>query len=226
MTGTERFVEAVETGGRAMGLALQQEQVHRMAIHAAELLAWNEFANLTAITDPKELAEKQFLDVVALPEVVPLAARVLDIGSGGGFPGIPLKVLRSDLEIMLIDGRRKKVSFLKHVIRLLGLKGVATRQVRAEDMAGEIRNGVGLFDVVVSKAVGDLGTLLRLSEPLLERSGMLIAMKGASVAEELEAARDEKALAGFDVSEKAYRLPFCGAERRLVILKRRGGQKA
>ena len=125
-------------GARAMGMRLERSQIARFAIHAKELMAWNRFANLTAITDPVEIAVKQFLDIMPLFHLLPSGSRVLDIGSGGGFPGIPLKIMRPDLEVTLIDSSRKKVSFQKHIIRTLALKHIEARHIRAEELKREL----------------------------------------------------------------------------------------
>ena len=128
------WASILDEGARAMGMRLKRSQIAQFAIHAKELLAWNRFANLTAITDPVEIAVKQFLDTLSLPSFLAPRSRLLDIGSGGGFPGIPLGVLRPDLHIMLIDASRKKVSFQKHIIRTLGLKNIEARHIRAEEL--------------------------------------------------------------------------------------------
>jgi 16S rRNA (guanine527-N7)-methyltransferase len=127
-------------GARTMGMCLELSQIARFAIHAKELMAWNRFANLTAITEPIEIAVKQFLDTLPLSPLLPRVSRVLDIGSGGGFPGIPLKIMRPDLEMTLIDASRKKVSFQKHIIRTLALKDIEARHVRAEELRRELQN--------------------------------------------------------------------------------------
>jgi len=158
---------------------------HFKVLSARELLDWNQAGNLTAIAEPREMAEKLFLDVLPVCDYVPVSARVLDIGSGGGFPGIPLKLVRPDLDVTLLDGKRKKVSFLKYVIRVLGLKAIEARQGRAEDFSLKSMDSKGLFRVVISKAVGELNSLLRLSLPLLDREGIVIAMKGAAMEDEV-----------------------------------------
>jgi len=214
----EAFIESIQAGARAMGVDLSALQVDSMVLHARELLAWNVVVNLTRMTDVDALAEKQFLDVIPLCKEIPEGARVLDVGSGGGFPGIPLKVLRSDLSVTLIDGRRKKVSFLKHVIRALKLEGLQARQVRAEDIFADTDNKGDLFDVVIAKAVGDLRGLIHTCLPLLKNSGKFIAMKGVSVEEEWAETGNDIVLEGVKIRKVSYRLPVSGIDRTLVIL--------
>ena len=215
------FVEHIEAGAMKMGVPVSRLQAERMAIHGKELLEWNKVSNITAITDLKELAEKQFLDVLPLAGEIPSDADLIDIGSGGGFPGLPLKILRSDLNVMLIDGRRKRVSFLKHAIRAMGIDGVDARHIRAENLQKEgKKHGEHIFDVVVSKAVGDLGGLVEIGTPLLGARGTIISMKGAQVKKELKGLGEKAALIGFSTEMKKYFLPFSALERNLVLFRR------
>jgi 16S rRNA (guanine527-N7)-methyltransferase len=203
-------------------VSLGEPEIAQFVVHAKELLEWNRRTNLTAIKDPRTLAVKQFLDTLPLAPVTPRKARVLDIGSGGGFPGIPLKILRPDLHVTLIDGSRKKVSFQKHVIRTLGLKNVEVQHVRAEELRREVQDGKELYDVIVSKAVSKLALFFDLSLPLLRRPGMLIAMKGPSAGAEIEAARGQIEAKGLTISVQEYTLPYLNAKRCLIVLSDRG----
>ncbi|MBW2173878.1 MAG: class I SAM-dependent methyltransferase, partial [Deltaproteobacteria bacterium] len=130
----------------------------------------------------------------------------------------PLKILRPDLQVFLIDASRKKVSFQKHIISMLGLKDVETRHIRAEDLQKEQQPESRLYDVIVSKAVSRLDRFLYQAMPLLGRPGMLIAMKGPSVDTEVETARSVIEAEGLSVFMKKYRLPYLDIERRLVVL--------
>jgi len=216
------FVTALDEGAAAMGLPLDHTQMGLMALHARELLDWNRAANLTAITEPREMAEKLFLDILPVCDYVPVAARLLDIGSGGGFPGIPLKLIRPDIDVTLLDGKRKKVSFLKYVVRVLGLKGIQARQGRAEDFVPKTLDSKRLFGVVISKAVGELNSLLRLSLPLMDRDGIVIAMKGGGMEVEIGLASSTIENEGLRLRKTTYRLPFSGIKRGLVVLERKG----
>jgi 16S rRNA (guanine527-N7)-methyltransferase len=181
-------------------------------------MAWNRFMNLTAITDPVEIAVKQFLDTLPLSPLLPQRLSVLDIGSGGGFPGIPLKILRPDLHVLQIDASRKKVSFQKHIIRTLRLKDIEARHIRAEDLTRELPPDSSRYDAIVSKAVSKLDTFLNQARPLLQRPGIMIAMKGTSVESEVEAARSRIEVEGLTVTVKKYRLPYLDMQRCLIIL--------
>lgn len=217
------WAECLESGAKAMGAALTESQISWFAIHATELMAWNQTVNLTAITDPTELAVKQFLDTLPLAPLGPEKSRVLDIGSGGGFPGIPLKILRPDLHLTLIDGVRKKVSFQKHLIRTLALEGIEAYHIRAEELIRERGIEAKLFDVIVSKALSKIDRFLEIGIPLLRRPGMIIAMKGGSVEAELEAARPRIEAEGLSVNLRRYRLPYLDIKRCLVVMRDAGG---
>jgi len=212
------WAELLKSGAKALGMSLDEPEIAQFVVHAKELVAWNQTTNLTAITDPKALAVKQFIDTLPLTSLPPLNSRLLDIGSGGGFPGIPLKILRSDLHVTLIDGSRKKVSFQKHVIRTLGLDNMEARHIRAEELSREVRDEEGLYDVIVSKALSDLNRFFELAFPLLRRPGMLIAMKGPSAEVEIEAVREEIEAEGLTISVQEYTLPYLNAERCLIVL--------
>ena len=219
------WAHIIDKGAMAMGICLERSQITRFAVHAKELMAWNRFAKLTAITDPVEIAVKQFLDIMPLFPLLPPGSRLLDIGSGGGFPGIPLKIMRPDLEVTLIDASRKKVSFQKHIIRTLALKDIESHHIRAEELKRELEGGgqyggaeLRPYDVIVSKAVSKLDRFLDQAIPLLGRPGIMVAMKGRSVETELESVRSKIEAEGLAVATKKYRLPHIDIERCLIIL--------
>jgi 16S rRNA (guanine527-N7)-methyltransferase len=215
------FTERVEQGARAMDLHLELCHTSQFVLHAKELVQWNRFANLTAISDLQEMAEKQFLDTVPLVPLIPQASQVLDIGSGGGFPGVPLKVLRPDLCVHLIEASRKKTHFLKHLIRTLGLQDIEARHIRAEALAQEVQEEATRYDVVVSKAVTQLHRLVDQALPLLQKPGMVIAMKGIDLEDELAHARSKIRRHALSLETRVYALPFVGIKRSLIILRTR-----
>jgi len=216
------WAQILDKGARAMGMRLERSQIARFAIHAKELMAWNRTANLTAITDPTEIAVKQYLDSLPVLPFLPSKSWLLDIGSGGGFPGIPLKILRPDLQVTLIDATRKKVNFQKHIIRALGLKDIEARHVRAEELKKKFRPDSTLYNIIISKAVSRLDRFLDQAMPLLSRPGTMVAMKGGSVEAELEAASSRIEAGSLTVTIKKYQLPHLDIERSLIILSNSG----
>jgi 16S rRNA (guanine527-N7)-methyltransferase len=186
--------------------------------------------NLTAITRPEEIALKHFVDSIAPATGMPAKARLLDIGSGGGFPGIPLKIIRPSLDVTLIDSSRKKVSFLKHVIRTLGLSGISAVHCRAESMSNGPGTAMG-FDVVICRALASLEDFVPLALPLLAKKGTGMALKAkAAETEVAQAQRAAEWLAkphlgagrALVFNQTTYTLPFLDAERALVTFRRSG----
>lgn len=213
--GSPEWRRRIQAGGIALGVSIAPERAGQFGLYGEELIRWNRRVNLTAITDPLEVAVKHFLDSAAAAPHIPPHARLLDIGAGAGFPGLALKILRPDLDVVLIDSVRKKVSFQQHVIRTLGLAGVSAVHLRAEDMAPSDENR---FDAVICRAVTDLSRFFELARPLLAPDGACIAMKGRLEEVELEMAECRSAHGpGIRWRTVPYRLPYLDAPRTLAI---------
>ncbi len=164
-------------GAKAFGIHLAGKAIEAFESYLKELLKWNEKINLTAIRTEKGIVLKHFLDSLSVFPYLPKPCSILDIGSGAGFPGIPLKIIQPAFEMTLIDSVRKKVDFQKHIIRTLGLKGIEAIYGRVQDK-GILQSLGGRFDIIVSRAFSDLRTFLILSFPFLKGGGWVIAMKG------------------------------------------------
>ena len=171
-------------GAKAFGIYLYEKTADAFDLYLKELLKWNQKMNLTAIRTEKGVVLKHFLDSLSVFPYLSTISSLLDIGSGAGFPGIPLKMVKPSLEATLIDSVRKKVDFQKHIIRTLGLKGIEAIHGRVQDK--EILQCMGeQFDMVISRAFSDLQTFLILSFPFLKRGGKVLAMKGDVSSEEI-----------------------------------------
>lgn len=154
-----------------------------------ELLDWNTRVNLTAITNPVEVLLKHFLDSLSLLEVFsPQRARVLDIGAGAGFPGLPLKLARPQWTMVLIEATGKKVAFQRHMIEVLGLQGIEAVHGRAEELAHQSEYRAS-FDLVTARAVAALPTLLEYAAPFCRVGGQIVLPKKGDLAEEIEQGR-------------------------------------
>jgi 16S rRNA (guanine527-N7)-methyltransferase len=164
-------------GAKAFGINLDGKAIGAFELYLKELLKWNQKINLTAIRSEKGMVLKHFLDSLSVTPYLPKHSSVLDIGSGAGFPGIPLKIVQPTLEMTLIDSVRKKIDFQRHIIRMLGLKGTEAIHGRVQD-EGILQGLGGRFDIVLSRAFSDLQTFLALSFPFLKEEGTVIAMKG------------------------------------------------
>lgn len=226
LLGSEAWRKLVVDGAAQMGLDLTPEHTAAFARHAEELLRWNRKINLTTITEPQEVALKHFVDCLAPVPMIPQGVRVLDIGSGGGYPGIPLAVVRPDLHVILIDASRKKVSFLKHLIRTLTLTHTQALHTRSESLAADPEYAQA-FGVIVCRAFAALDDFMAASRPLLARGGLLIALKGPRAVEKGRwVAKSEGAKSwsdpelGFRIDLHPYNLPILGDERTLVTMHR------
>ena len=172
-------------GAKAFGIDLAERTVEAFDLYLRELLKWNEKMNLTAIRSEKGIVLKHFLDSLSVYPHLNRIFSLLDVGSGAGFPGIPLKMVQPSLEVTLIDSVRKKIDFQSHIIRTLGLKGIGAIHGRIQDR--EILQSLGgRFDGAIARAFSDLDTLLLLSFPFLKKGGILLAMKGEGAGEELK----------------------------------------
>jgi 16S rRNA (guanine527-N7)-methyltransferase len=216
--------EIVAEGARRLGLRIDDRQARLFETHASELLTWNRKTNLTAVTDPTEMAVKHFVDSIAAAPLIPEGATLLDIGSGGGFPGIPLKIAKPSISCLLVDASRKKVSFLQHVVRTLKLENISARHVRAEELANDPKFRE-TFGVVACRALTELNTFFKMASPLVSPGGFLLAYKAKSAESEIEEARkfidsSTGPSGGWIVETRCHELPVLEQERTLVVFRR------
>ena len=183
-----------------------------------ELLRWNPRRNLTAITDRDEVLEKHLVDSLTLLPFARQATRLLDVGSGAGFPALPLKVAYPELEVVSVDAVGKKIDFQRHVVRTLGLQGFTALHARVETLTDY---HVG-FDLVTARALCSLAELVALAEPFLAPGGSLVAMKGPEGSREFFDQQESLKQAGWSAVLHRLNLPLSGAERCLIELTRLG----
>ncbi len=172
----------IKTYFNSYNLPLTEKQAEQFDKYYKFLIEENEKFNLTAITEKNEVALKHFVDSVLPFAQLPKGAKVVDVGTGGGFPGVPLKIMRKDIEITLLDSLQKRVKFLEEVKNLLGLDKTTCVHARAEDYAKEHREK---FDVALSRAVASLPTLAEYLLPFVKVGGQAIMYKGLSADEEI-----------------------------------------
>ena len=172
---------------REFGIELSPAQQEAFQVYARELAAWNARFNLTTIVEPDQVIVKHFLDSLSVAPLLRQSppATLIDIGSGAGFPGVPLKIALPALRVTLLDSIGKKVQFLKHLITELNLSGTVALHARAEELAHNPAYREK-YDVAVARAVADLATLLEYALPFVRVGGVFVALKGVNVAEELE----------------------------------------
>lgn len=207
---------ALEQGAQMMNLSLPQKSIKLFEYFVGELKKWNSKINLTTITDDKEIAAKHILDALFFARYVKDGEQVLDIGSGAGFPAIPLKIAKPDVSVVSVDAVAKKIYFQRHVARMMEFRDFEALHSRIEDMR---MTHAYRFDVITSRAFSSLEQFVLLAAPLLSVKGRIIAMKGPMADEEIAQATNVLASLGFQISQiYPYSLPFDCGERRLVVI--------
>ena len=193
--------DIIEKWANQNGIYISNHQYEELAAFQQKVLEVNKKMNLTRITNDEEFAVKHFIDSMTLLPYIPPGATVLDIGTGAGFPGIVLGILRPDIRLELLDSLKKRVVFLEESLEMLGLaETVKCIPERAEDWA---KTGAQ-YDVCTARAVAKMDKLLKYSMPLVRPGGVFLAMKGADVADELDSA--EAALWKFDARIKTVKV--------------------
>lgn len=215
--------ETLIKGAGEMGIDLGPDKMRTFREYYSFLVEENEKCNLTSIKGEKEMAVKHFLDSLSCAGILdPGGERVVDLGTGAGFPGMPLKILQPSIDLLLVDSVRKKVDFIQNLILRLGMEGAAARWDRAEAMgrSGEFREKA---DMVVSRAVAPLNVLAELCLPLVRVGGRFLAMKGPGAEEELEAAgKAIMTMGGVLEKVERFNLPVIPEERVLILLRKHG----
>lgn len=181
------------------GVEITPDIAEKLNAYGNLLLEWNEKINLTAITAPVDVLYKHFYDCILFFKNVnvPQNAKIVDVGTGAGFPGMVLKIMRPDLQVTLLDSLNKRLVFLNDVIEKLGLKNIETVHIRAEE-AGKSKKHRESFDIACARAVASLPVLLEYCTPLVKKGGMFVAMKGPSAKEEVENSQNALKVLGME----------------------------
>ena len=210
--------EMLASGLQQLGLSVNPQAVEKLLQFSDLLLEKNKVMNLTAVTDPKDVVTRHFLDCAALASYIGAGQTVLDVGTGAGFPGIPLAILCPGTQFTLLDAQRKRIDFLKEVVEELSLSNVMPVHARAEEFAALHRAS---FDLAVSRAVADLRVLVELTLPMVKKGGAFYAMKAADCMDEVGSASQAFAILGAPAAEiLRYIVPHDGVERVLVRLQK------
>ena len=182
-----KFFELMKTASNDVGLEFTELQYEQFIKYMRLLQEWNEKINLTAITEDEEVIKKHFIDCIKSFKSEPIrkAKAIIDVGTGAGFPGLPIAIMNQNVKVTLLDSLNKRINFLNLVVKELGLKNVTTIHSRAEDGARkpELREK---FDVATSRAVANMAVLSEFCMPYVKKGGYFVALKGPAIDEELE----------------------------------------
>ena len=201
-----------------IGIEISQENAKQFYKYMKLLLEWNEKMNLTAITDPEEIILKHFVDSLTIMPYLSNANTILDVGTGAGFPGLPLKILESNKEFTLLDSLNKRITFLQTVISELELKNVQAIHGRAEEYISQKRES---YDIVTSRAVAKLNVLIEYMLPFVKVGGRCICMKSFEIEGELKEAKKAIEILGGEIEKvDEITLPTTDIKRKIVIIKK------
>jgi len=212
----EDLKNILKAGGKELGVIIGDKELSSFLLYLKELKEWNKKINLTAITGDEDIVIRHFFDSLILVPFLSSKETLLDIGSGAGFPGIPLKIVIPDLKVTLMDSVNKKVVFMRHIIRTIGLKNIEAVRGRAEDKE-TIRKFAACFDVVTSRAFTGLGSFLDMATPYAKKGGILLAVKGPKWMEELKGLKGLKGIKTTQIKETS--LPFSDITTTVLIFK-------
>ena len=217
----ETLITTLSKGAVAIGIRLGPVALDRFATYHREILLWNRRINLVSERSAQEIVIRHFLDsLTPAPFLDRPDGALIDLGSGGGFPGIPLRIALPGLHLSLVEASRKKSSFLSHVVRTLRLDGVQVIRERVEALTAE-EILAGRFDTLISRATFKLPDLIRTASFFLKPGGQLIAMKGPDPQEEMEETERISEVAGMVFTAcRAVRLPGADSLRKLIIYNR------
>lgn len=218
---SEKNRELLKEGAKEYSISLSSMQIDKFSQYARLLAEWNEKINLTAITDPEGIVIKHFLDSLSIAQFIPDETKTLiDVGTGAGFPGIPLKIIRDNLKVTLLDSLDKRVRFLNEISNNLILKDIVSVHGRAEDF-GVDKKYRERFDFVTARAVANLPVLLEYCLPFVNIGGMFIAMKGPDGKEELKESQKALEILGGEIEDvKIFTLPNSDIERYVILIKK------
>lgn len=214
----EEFEELMKKYGKKIEIEFTDEQLKKFYDYMNLLIEWNQKINLTAITEPKEIILKHFIDSLTINKYIQQKSTLADVGTGAGFPGIPLKILRPDIKVTLVDSLNKRINFLNEVIEKLNLEDIVTVHSRIEDF-GKNKSYREKFDYVTARAVANLAVLSEYLIPIAKIGGKCLCMKGSNVEEEITSGKNAINVLGGKLEKvDEFVLPDSDISRNVIIL--------
>ena len=215
------FIEMLIKKAREISINIDESEANNFFEYMEELIRWNEKVNLTAITKPEEIITKHFIDSLTIEKYIPKNASIIDVGTGAGFPGIPIKILKPETKITLLDSLNKRIIFLEKIIAKLRLTNIFAVHGRAEELGREEEHRE-TFDIATSRAVAGLNGLLEYMAPFVKVNGKIICMKGPKIEEELKESKKAIQELGLEI-EKIEKISFLNEEmeRNILILNKK-----
>lgn len=216
----DEFKSILVEKAKLINVEIADEQAEKFYTYMNLLLEWNEKINLTAITDPNEIIIKHFIDSLTICKNIEKGKSLIDIGTGAGFPGIPLKIVRPDISIVLLDSLNKRVNFLNNVVNTLNIDGIEAIHGRIEDI-GRNKKYREKFDYATSRAVANLNVLAEYMIPVVKVGGKCICMKGSSVNDEINGAKNAVKILGGTIEKiEEFLLADTDMKRNIIVIKK------
>lgn len=213
------FLEFMKEECEKNNIQISNEEIEKLYIYMKEILEWNEKVNVTAIKDEKEFIVKHFIDSLTIEKYITNGKKVLDIGTGAGFPGIPIKITKNKSHVDLVDSVNKKLNVIRDIIPKIKVEDIECIHTRAEDLAKNIKYRES-YDVVTSRAVANLTTLVEYMLPFAKVGGKIICMKGPNVEEELTESKKAISILGGKIEQIENINIDSDYERNIIIIKK------
>lgn len=216
----EEFKKIMTSNLKELNIELSEKQLNQFYDYMKLLIEWNKVMNLTAIIDPKEIIVKHFIDSLTVLGSVNKSDNIIDVGTGAGFPGIPIKIAYPETNVILLDSLNKRVKFLNEVITKLGLTNIEAIHGRAEEY-GRNKNYREKFDISIARAVAPLNVLLEYLIPFVKVNGKCVCMKGSNSLEEIEnSANAIEILGGKLIETEEFLIPNTDMKRKIVEIRK------
>ncbi len=216
----ESFSKELIEKAKKVNIEIDDKKEEQFYNYMKLLLEWNEKINLTAITEQNDIILKHFIDSITINKYIEQSNSIIDIGTGAGFPGIPLKIMNQNKKITLVDSLNKRINFLNEVCKEISLENIQCIHARAEELASDLEYREN-YETVVSRAVARLNVLIEYMLPFVKKGGLCICMKGPNIDGELEEAKNAiKVLGGKIKSVESFFLPDSDIERNVIIIEK------